>query len=265
MPPGLSTFNIDIWANADYVADYLTSAIRTPEGVLLARHRDELSGRVLELGCGAGRLTRLLVQLSGDVRALDVSPRMVAACAERVPEAQVELGDLRDLSAIATGTCAVVVGADNVIDVLQDSDREQVLGALHRVLTPGGLLLFSTHNRGHVPFVHPPTRLLDPDEQLSVGRLPRAAWRARKVPRRVLNRRRAARFEHAETTYAIVNDNAHDHRLAHYYISRDEQERQLARNGFALEECLDGNGRRVAPGEDAVASSDLHYAARRDS
>jgi hypothetical protein len=83
------------------------------------------------------------------------------------------------------------------------------------------------------------------------------------MPRRLANRRRVRRLERVEPGYAMLNDEAHDHAFLHYYISRDDQVKQLADHGFELLECLDLDGEPVAAGEAAPASPELHYLARR--
>lgn len=255
--------NTAAWATGDYVDAYAVTGITTVEAALLARHAAALRGPVLELGCGAGRVTRVLAALSGDVLALDVSPGMVAACRANVPSARVELGDLLALAGRPDGSAGAVVAAANVLDVLGDADRRATLARLHRLLTPGGLLLFSTHNRDFAGLAEHPTRLIDPPADRSPRAIARAAWRARRAPARLRNRRRTRPYLEDEPGYAIVNDGAHDNRFVHYHVGRDAQERQLVAAGFALVDCLDLEGRHVAPGARAAQSSALHYAARR--
>jgi SAM-dependent methyltransferase len=244
----VSDFNIAAWKEGDFVRAYENTHVKPAESALLSHHGETLGDRVLELGCGAGRLTRVLAERGGQVTALDVSVRMVEACARNVPAAHAEVGDLRDLSSYADGAFTGIVASDNVLDVLDDGDRRAALSGWARALAPGGILLFSSHNHAfapHVPGV--------------MGR----AWYARHLVSRIRNHRVAHAYEHDEGSYAIVNDGAHEHRLAHYYIGRDAQERQLAESGFELLECLDREGRPVAPGEAAEPSSELHYAAKR--
>src|SRR4051812_2604732 len=118
MEQNLSDFNVAAWAEGDYVRDYDRTDVKPVESALLEPHRDALAGDVLELGCGAGRLPRALAGMGGRVTALDVSPRMAAACARNVPAAEVEVGDLRDLSRYADGAFTAIVASDNVLDVL---------------------------------------------------------------------------------------------------------------------------------------------------
>jgi SAM-dependent methyltransferase len=252
----LSDFNVGAWLSGDYVRDYDRRDIAPVEAVLLARHGKALSERtVLELGCGAGRLTRVVAALGADVTAIDVSPRMVAACARNVPAARAEVRDLRDLGAYPDSAFGAIVALDNVLDVLGDGDRRTAVAGIARVLMPGGLLLCSSHNQAHVPLMHRVPR--------SPRELARAVYHAPHLLRRLRNRRRARAFEESANGYAIVYDSAHDNRLAHYYIGRDEQERQLADAGLELLECLDLDARPVGPGEAAERSTALHYAARR--
>lgn len=232
------------------------------EAVLLARHSASLAGRVLELGCGAGRLTRVLAGLSGAVHALDVSPRMVAECQRRVPAASVVVGDLRDLSGVADGSTGAIVALANVVDVLGHAERLRALAEFRRILVPDGVLLFSTHNRAHLEFMHLSPRVLNPEALRSPRTLASAAWNARLIGRRLRNRRHARRYERSEAEYAIVNEPVHEHRLAHYYLGRDVQERQLGSARFAVVDCLDEDGVPVPPGQDAASSAALHYAVR---
>jgi SAM-dependent methyltransferase len=259
---GLGDFNVDAWERGDYVSAYSARTVLPVEAALLANYRGSLNGPVLELGCGPGRLTRVLVSL-GKVLAVDISERMVEACRRNVPEAEVAHGDLRDLSAHADGAFRAIVASNNLIDVLGDDERREALAELARLLEPGGVLLFSSHNQANIPFLDTSVRSYARGALHSPGGFARALYHSRTLPRRLRNRRFARTFERDAAEYAIVNDPVHEHRLAHYYIRRDAQERQLADAGLTLVECLDVNGRPVGPGEEAEHSSELHYAARR--
>jgi SAM-dependent methyltransferase len=257
--------NTATWADGDFVAAYSGLGVNLAEAVLLARHRAALSGSVLELGCGAGRLTRVLVALARDVQAVDVSPRMVEACRRNVPAARVDVGDLRDLTALPDAALDAVVAADNLLDIFGDAQRRHALAELRRILRPGGLLLFSSHNLAHLAVLGRPDRLLPP---LDTGRgharaLIGRAWWLRTVPARLANRRRTRPYQAAGPGYALVNDGVHEHRMVMYYVDRDAQERQLDEAGLDLVDCLDLEARDVVPGADTAPSSSLHYAAVR--
>ena len=75
----VATGNTD-WSDEEFFAsgekaiaeDILTDMINICQG------KDPKAMRVLEIGCGAGRLTRALANLFGEVHAVDVSGEMIA-------------------------------------------------------------------------------------------------------------------------------------------------------------------------------------------
>lgn len=248
--------NERLWADTDLVAHYSDRALRPPEVMLLVRYREPLGGRVLELGCGGGRLSGYLIELAREFRGLDISAAMVAHCRAAYPRGGFEQGDLRDLSRYADGSFEVVVAPFNVLDVLDDAERLHALAEVHRMLAPEGLLIVSSHNLAFAPRIPKPSKLR--------SRHPlRAARQLAGMPRSVRNWRRNLPLQHSEGDHAVLVDEAHDYSILHYYIGRDAQERQLAAAGFALLECLDLDGRVVPPGEQAASHPELHYVARR--
>src|ERR1700731_4791427 len=77
--------------------DILTDMINICQG------KDPRQMRVLEIGCGAGRITRALANLFGEVHAVDISSEMVAAAQKAVesfPNAHVYQNNGCDLSVV---------------------------------------------------------------------------------------------------------------------------------------------------------------------
>lgn len=247
--------NDTVWRRGSFVRSYANRALKPVEADVLLRHHATFAGRVLELGCGAGRLTGYLTAIAREVHGLDLSPRMVAYCRDRYADASVDVGDLRDLSRYATGSFDAVVAVANVLDVLGDAERCEALAGIRRVLADGGLLLMSSHNRGHASRLRPPTRVRLRRPRTFVGDVVM-------LPLRVRNRRRLRRYERHEPGYAILNDSAHGYSLLHYYVSPAAQRRQLEEQGFELLECLDLDGRAVEQGDGPPEPAELHYVAR---
>jgi SAM-dependent methyltransferase len=249
--------NQELWTQVDdgLVDEYAEHPLRRVEEVVLDRFASELHGHVLEIGVGGGRLTRHLLAIAGRLTGIDIAPAMVEHCRRRFPAATFLVADLRDLSALPDNAVDAIVAGYNVLDVLGPGARGETLGEWRRITRDGGLLVLSSHNLHHAEHIPAPGRVL--------ARRPGQLLRnLRGRRRRLANRARLAPLEQHGEHWAVLNDEAHDFGLLHYYASRDEVERELGERGFALIDCLDLEGRSVAKGEAAAACPELHYVAR---
>ncbi|MGI9185548.1 MAG: class I SAM-dependent methyltransferase [Solirubrobacteraceae bacterium] len=229
--------------------------MRPVEVVLMIRHLEQLGGRVLELGCGAGRITGYVIGLGGEVTGLDVSPGMITECRRRYPAGRFIEGDMADLSRFADDSLDVVIVGFNVLDVFSDARRRHTLREIHRVLVTDGLLIMSSHNRAYLAQVPSPAHVRRSDPlrfALDLGR----------VPRRIVRHRRLRALERDEPGYAIVSDGTHDFLFVHYFITPESQFAQLGEEGFAPLSCDDLDGEPLADGDRAPACPELHYVAR---
>lgn len=144
--------------------------------------------RLLDLGCGTGRLTRAMAQHAEHVTAVDVSREMLRVarqrCAGQVNIAFVE-ADLLNLPAtLGLFDCVISV---NVLHHFPAADAVQAMKA---VLAPGGLLIIHDVRQSAGAL----DRILDgPRVAL------KAAWRLARVGRvRAFLRERAAWAQHAD-------------------------------------------------------------------
>jgi SAM-dependent methyltransferase len=246
--------NAQIWAEGDFVEFYASRQLRPVESLLLASHRQALAGEVLELGCGAGRLTGHLLEIAEAVHGLDISPAMIAYCRRYYPRGMFREGDLCDLSCFGEASFDAVIAPYNVLDTLGNGERHRILEQVRRLLRRGGMLIMSSHNRDFAPRIGSAIRVL-------LGSPRRPLQSLRSLPQRLRNRRSLRRLERSEAEFALHNDEAHDFALLHYYISCGAQELQLAEHGFELLECRDLDGRVLSPGQTAVRCPELHYVA----
>jgi SAM-dependent methyltransferase len=263
--------NSAFWAAGRHVGDYDNRELLPAEVIILARYREALAGRVLDAGCGAGRLLGYLRALGGEVHGVDISPEMVARARLRHPGIDVRVGDLADLPAVISGPFSAILLSANVLDVFDDDRRRALLGEIRGMLAPGGLLLFSSHNLAHRD-LQEAQRAARPAATGSFSRLlalarhaarRSPAWTLRallRLPRRRANRRRLAPLERRGADHAIINDEAHDYSLLHYYIARGDQQRQLGELGYELRDVLELDGSEPAPGADGHGPS-LYYVA----
>jgi ubiquinone/menaquinone biosynthesis C-methylase UbiE len=129
--------------------DLLIGAVFAPfGGVNRLRRRaldlaDVRSGmRVLELGCGTGGITRLLVERGAQVTAVDGAPRMLAKARLRAPQAEFHPGRVE---AFHTERQFDRVLFAFVLHELTASDRRHALAAATQALAPGGAVVILDH------------------------------------------------------------------------------------------------------------------------
>jgi SAM-dependent methyltransferase len=247
--------NRELWASRNLLSQYSGRTLRAPEVVVLLRYHESFSGRVLELGCGGGRLSGYLIELAQQFHGLDISPVMIDHCRQAYPAGAFEQGDLRDLSRYETDSFEVVFAPFNVLDVLDDGERRRVLAEIRRMLSSNGLLVMSSHNLAFAPRIPRPTQVISSDPI-------KMAKSVIRLPRRLRNWRRLLPLQRTSNDHAVLVDQAHDYSILHYYIGRDDQQRQLAQVGFELIDCFDLDGRPVRAGDLAASCPELHYVAR---
>lgn len=126
------------------------------ESAALVRHGLRPDARVLELGCGPGFLTELLLDLvpEGSVAAVDVDPDMVAFARERLAG--------RERVEVVEGSATKVPFDDDSFDaatarlLLQHlPDPSLALAELKRVLRPGGRVLVTDVDDAYGLLVEP--------------------------------------------------------------------------------------------------------------
>ena len=117
------------------------------EHAAYTRMAEEMRQRpILDLGVGGGRTVELLRALTHDYVGVDYLPAMVEAARARFPDADIRLGDARQLSDFADARFALVAFSNHGVDSIGHEDRQLALAEAWRVLAPGGVFWFSTLN-----------------------------------------------------------------------------------------------------------------------
>jgi SAM-dependent methyltransferase len=110
------------------------------EADLVAALLGEPPARVLDAGCGTGRVAVELARRGYDTVGIDVEPSMLEAARIKAPALEWILGDLAGAE-LPTDHFDLVVAAGNVMIFLELGTEAAVVSNLARTIVPGGLLV----------------------------------------------------------------------------------------------------------------------------
>jgi SAM-dependent methyltransferase len=233
------------------------------EELVMRRIAEHASGEpILDVGVGAGRTLPYLQDLTGDYVAVDFLDEMVALTRARYPRSRIEQDDARSLASFADGRFAAVFFSFNGIDGIAHEDRPKVHAAAWRVLRPGGLFAYSTHNLSHRLAGLPPwdPRRFRVDDR---GIRPLVAAAVR-MPRSVVSYRRLLPLSEHGEGWARLVDSAYSFSVVWHYVTTSEAQREALDAGFdSAIELLDTRAAAAAAGDRAEDSPWIHVLARK--
>jgi ubiquinone/menaquinone biosynthesis C-methylase UbiE len=252
--PVIDEINKSAYAAAEVVDWYEDlDFILKPEAAILRKITPVIKDKkLLDIGIGAGRTTKFLLEISKDYTGIDYTPRSAELAQEKFPAAKILCCDARDLRVFGDAVFDFVLFSFNAIDYMIHEDRVRVLREIHRVLKPGGLFMFSTHNRDHKYFDKFPWQ----EGKFDLGHLKSCLYTFLHLPKHYRMKKHEIRTER----YAIINDTAHGFSLLAYYISLAEQVKQLDEAGFVEVEAYDMEGNPTEQDRDFPW---IYYLARR--
>lgn len=114
------------------------------ELIRILREYGVLDGLVLDLGCGTGKMTRLLARAGYDMIGIDASEEMLGVAKEREAEDSGILylhQDMREFELYGT-VRAVVCVCDALNYMLTEAELQSVFSLVNMYLDPGGMFLF---------------------------------------------------------------------------------------------------------------------------
>lgn len=106
--------------------------------------------RILDAGCGTGRVATKLTALGHDVVGVDADPDMIRVAEERDDVTRFVHADLAELS-LTSQTFDIVLLAGNVVPYLADGTLVDVLRRMREHLTLDGILVAGWSLPGHQP------------------------------------------------------------------------------------------------------------------
>ena len=196
------------------------------EKLIFEKNKDLLKqGSVLDIGVGGGRTTDYLIGRCKTYTGIDYSENFIQVVKKKHPAASLHVMDARDLSFFTDGSFDVVNFSFNGIDYVNLEGRKKILSEIARVIKPGGLFFFSTHNKNHREFNKHPwlnkTNSLITNIKTFIKLMPFLYTKASQK-----------KLEVYAGDYAIINDSAHNYKLMTFYTTPSFLRQQLIDNGF---------------------------------
>jgi len=111
----------------------------------ICQNKDPKQMKVLEIGCGAGRVTRALARLFGEVYAVDISSEMVARARRALedhPNVRIYQNNGKDLSVLGDITVDFAFSTIVFQHIPSRQIIENYVWEVNRLLRPGGLFKF---------------------------------------------------------------------------------------------------------------------------
>lgn len=148
MPSEPSRANVEAFSSPSAVEEYTVRAageLFVQERKAIERYFDG-SGRVLDVGCGSGRVTHNLSAMGYDAVGLDPSGAMLDVATDAHLGLPFALGEGTALP-FRDAAFEYALFAHHGLDYVHpEASRRRALREIRRVLEPGGLFVFSSHN-----------------------------------------------------------------------------------------------------------------------
>lgn len=262
----LDQINQRAWTTRDAFREFTMEKTWTDRGEEAAFEwiTDECRGQpLLDIGIGAGRTIPLMMHISSDYTGIDYTASLLEQSRVRFQGVDLRHMDARDMSALPSSHYALTAFSWNGIDCVDYTDREQILKEMFRVTRPGGLVLFSSHNRGGPGFDESVWRLLP---RFSANPL-RFGWRVMRamklLPVAGYNYLRYMRLHRDFEGYSIRTAGAHLFGIVIVYTTLPEQRRQLSSLGFQIDAVFSSAGEHLHAEMQTSDAWWFHFIARK--
>jgi ubiquinone/menaquinone biosynthesis C-methylase UbiE len=197
-------------------------------------------GKVLELGCGTGRVLIPIARLGMEITGVDSSTRMLEQCRIRLDQEPAEVrdkvslvqADMRDLD-IAERFSLAMIPFRPFQHLVAVSDQIAALQTIHRHLEPGGRLIFDVFNPNMRYLLEDRT-----DEREDTAEVELPDKRSFRRTARIAAVHIVDQYSEAELIYYVRDAAGNTQRLVHGFLMRwywlYELEHLLARCNFRV-------------------------------
>ncbi len=137
--------NRNKYESKNVVSSYIKMTLQNPEVMILVKHRERIVNKhILDIGCGSGRTTAILKNLSSGYIGIDYSMTMIESCRERFKDVSFARGDVREMGEFRDEEFDFIMFSFNGLDSINHENRLKGLREIHRVLKQDGLFAFSS-------------------------------------------------------------------------------------------------------------------------
>lgn len=111
-----------------------------------------VKGTCLDVACGTGNISKLLIELEFKVVGIDISSEMIAVATQKFPKEQFVCADSRnfDLGDYAKPITLAVSFYDSLNYLLSDEDMLQTFKSVNRNIPTGAIFLFDMNPMDHI-------------------------------------------------------------------------------------------------------------------
>jgi SAM-dependent methyltransferase len=152
LPPGVDRGLWDYLHSNEMVAGYERQMAASPLAAADVRFCEEefpTPGRLIDLGCGTGRLCRHFAAGGFECVGVDLSDEMLATARGLSPGLAFQKANLVDLAELPDATFDYAACLFSTLGMVRgEENRAAMLTATHRILKPGGRFVLHAHNRG---------------------------------------------------------------------------------------------------------------------
>ncbi|PIR41642.1 MAG: hypothetical protein COV31_00180 [Candidatus Yanofskybacteria bacterium CG10_big_fil_rev_8_21_14_0_10_46_23] len=161
--------NFDIYNLPMAGKNYMKTGLYPAEQKIVDKYFKHDGAHILDIGCGTGRTTAYFSRFDNKIIAIDYSESMIRMARERFPELNFMVADARRMP-FENADFDIAFFSFNGIDYIYPKrERLEAIVEIWRVLKPGGLFVYSSHNRFRLPIGR--TRLKSYMKNLARGTL----------------------------------------------------------------------------------------------
>jgi len=151
--------NIRSFSSELSVKEYSKKYLRPGEEYVIKKYMPAGS-RVLDVGCGAGRTTYYIFENGCRVIGVDISLPLIEQAKKDYPSIDFRAMDARKLDFKDNSFDAAFFSFNGIDNLPSLEERENAIKEMKRILRPGGVLIYSSHNSLCIPRTKNSRRIL---------------------------------------------------------------------------------------------------------